>query len=293
MTELSDDLLVAYVDGQLARRQSSAVEKVLEQDDVIGRRVVALKDAHSRLEAAFEAILAGEEVEVTAPEPLPPGFYVTWRAAMAAGLAGMGIAAALVLTMGGYGGPLRMPELARRSVSATDPQYTGSLSPSWQEAAARAQALLSRSSLEVGLDSQGNRDLVAFQLAEALGPGVKLPDLDAQGLRFVRAQLLRSGSEPLAQLLYLRSTGAPLALYAKRGEGSEAPSFKRYGGIGSVAWAAGGIAYLLAGEADEADLMRLAETIKSEPSPGATSDAGEASGAASAPYPSLTGEAKP
>jgi anti-sigma factor RsiW len=42
MTELSDDLLVAYVDGQLARKQSSAVEKVLEQDDVIGRRVVAL-----------------------------------------------------------------------------------------------------------------------------------------------------------------------------------------------------------------------------------------------------------
>ena len=61
MTELSDGLLVAYVDGQLARRQSSAVEKVLEQDDIIARRVVALKDAHSRLEAAFEAILAGEE----------------------------------------------------------------------------------------------------------------------------------------------------------------------------------------------------------------------------------------
>jgi anti-sigma factor RsiW len=35
MTELSDELLVAYVDGQLARTQSRAVEKVLEQDDVI------------------------------------------------------------------------------------------------------------------------------------------------------------------------------------------------------------------------------------------------------------------
>jgi anti-sigma factor RsiW len=31
MTELSDELLVAYVDGQLARQQSSAVDRVLEQ----------------------------------------------------------------------------------------------------------------------------------------------------------------------------------------------------------------------------------------------------------------------
>ena len=72
------------------------MEKVLEQDDIIARRVVALKDAHSRLETAFEAILAGEELEVTAPEPLPAGFYVTWRMAMAVGLAGAGIAAAVL-----------------------------------------------------------------------------------------------------------------------------------------------------------------------------------------------------
>ena len=43
MTELSDELLVAYVDGQLARKQTQAVEKVLEQDDVIAKRVAALK----------------------------------------------------------------------------------------------------------------------------------------------------------------------------------------------------------------------------------------------------------
>ena len=41
MTELSDELLVAYVDGQLADKQASAIEKVLAQDDVIARRVAA------------------------------------------------------------------------------------------------------------------------------------------------------------------------------------------------------------------------------------------------------------
>ncbi len=44
MTELSDELLVAYVDGQLVREQTRAVDKVLEHDDVVARRVEALKD---------------------------------------------------------------------------------------------------------------------------------------------------------------------------------------------------------------------------------------------------------
>ena len=80
MTELSDELLVAYVDGQLERKQSRAVEKVLEQDDEIARRVLALKDAHSRLEAAFEAVLAGEKTIVEPPpEPPDPGMLPRLR----------------------------------------------------------------------------------------------------------------------------------------------------------------------------------------------------------------------
>jgi anti-sigma factor RsiW len=264
MTELSDELLVAYVDGQLARTQSSAVEKVLEQDDVIARRVEALKDAHGRLEAAFDAILAGEELQVGKPEPERPGFFVPWATA-AKVLTGAGIAAAFALMIAGYGWPLSMADFARTSFGTGDPEYTGSIEPSWQEVAARAQGLLSRESLEVGVESQGNPDLVALQLGQAIGPGLKLPTLDAQGYRFVRAQLLRAGEEPLAQLLYLGGSGAPLALYAKKGGDSEAPMFKRYGEIGSVTWADRGITYLLAAEADEPALMKLAETIESLP----------------------------
>ena len=72
MTELSDELLVAYVDGQLVREQTRAVDKVLEHDDVVARRLEALKDAHGRFESAFEAILAGELIEILAAPILPP-----------------------------------------------------------------------------------------------------------------------------------------------------------------------------------------------------------------------------
>ena len=150
--------------------------------------------------------------------------------------------------------------------------------PTWQEAATRAHALLSRESVEVGLESQGNQDLVAFQVAQAIGPAVKLPNLEAQGLKFMRAQLLRFGDKKLVQMLYLGAHKDPLALYAMRGGGGDSkPVFKQEGAIGSVSWRDDGIAYLLAGEEDEATLDRLAEKIRNEPAaPDVASAAAEA-----------------
>jgi hypothetical protein len=62
----------------------------------------------------------------------------------------------------------------------------------------------------------------------------------------------------------LGTSGTPLALYAKKGEGESAPLFKQYGNVGSVAWSQGGIAYLLAGEGTEASLTKLANAIRTE-----------------------------
>jgi anti-sigma factor RsiW len=273
MTELSDELLVAYVDGQLARKQASAVDKVLEQDDVIARRVDALKDAHGRLEAAFEAILACEQADAeTQPVPQGPGLFIPRDTLVKTGLAAAGIAAAVGLIVAGYGWPLVMPKVERVALAPADPGHVGSVPQTWQQEAARAQALLSRNSVEVGLDSQGNPDLIAFQLARTIGPRFALPDLAPHGYRFMRAQLLQFGAEPLAQILYLGSRGAPLALYVRKGEGTEAPSFRRYGGIGGVAWSQGGLSYLLAGDEPESPLLKLADAVRaSKPEPAAAS----------------------
>ena len=267
MTELSDDLLVAYVDGQLARKQTRAVEKVLDQDDVIAARVEALKQAHNRLEAAFEAILAGEEMDVSAVSVPVQERSLRERSVVKVALAGVGIAVALLLAAVGYGWPLAFPGLTPGTQGVTLPVQTAPMAIGWQEEAARAHALLSRASLEVGVESQSNPDLVAFQLSQVLGTDIKLPNLEPQGFRFVRAQALRSGGEPLTQILYLGSSGAPLALYAKKGEGSGTLIPNHYGAIGTVAWAEDGVAYLLAGEAEDSLLMRIATKIKLEPAP--------------------------
>jgi anti-sigma factor RsiW len=263
MTELSDELLVAYVDGQLARAQTKAVEKVLKQDEVIARRVDALKEAHSRFESAFEAILAGELNEIT----LRAYPYVRTTEPVVAQGKGKtianGVLIAILAALAGYALPVLLPELT--PVRYVMPKQTARLPSSWQDEVARTQSLLTRSSLEIGLNSQGNRDLVAFELAQAIGPSLKVPNLDPQGLKLVRGQLLQYRGKPLGQVLYLGTRGAPVALYAMPSEASSEPEFTMAGEIGMVSWSEGGISYLLAAQADEDFLLRIGEKIRHEP----------------------------
>ena len=96
---------------------------------------------------------------------------------------------------------------------------------------------------------------------------------------------MQFGAEPLAQILYLGSRGAPLALYVRKGEGTQAPAFKRYGGIGGVVWSQGGLSYLLAGDEPAAPLLKLADTIrvsKAEPA-AAPADRSAAAAAGTSP----------
>jgi anti-sigma factor RsiW len=262
MTELSDDLLVAFVDRQLEQKQTSALKRVLAQDDVIARRVGTLKDAHRRLEAAFEAILAGEEADAVAqPVPRAPGLFIARETLLKGGIAAAGIVIAAGLLLAGYGWPLAAPEFAARPAAM---ETVGSLPADWRKEVARAQSLLSRTSLEIGADSQSNPDFIAFQLGEAIGAKLTPPDLTAQGFRFTRAQILVFGGEPLAQLLYLGPSGAPLALYAKKGGNDAAQQTVRHDAITGLAWSQGGVDYVLAGESDEASLQRLAEVVRSD-----------------------------
>src|SRR5262249_32985580 len=290
MTELSDELLVAYVDGQLAPNQSRAVEEVVAQDDVIARRVHALKDAHSRLEAAFEAVLAGEEAIVEPPpDPPGPGIFITWRHATKIGLAGAGLVAALVLALAGYGWPLVLPNFAGNRSDTTEVEWTLSLPATWQDDVVRAQTLLSRETLSVSPEGQANQDLIGFQLAQSVRPTLKLPDLKSEGFRFMRGQLLSAGGEPVAQLLYLGASGAPLALYAKKGEGAADRVFKSYGAIGSVSWCDDGIVYLLAGGLSGPRLTQLADKVKAQadaPKPSALNAAPASAPQSPSPRPS-------
>ncbi len=265
MTELSDELLVAYVGGDLADAQSAAVPKVLEPDAGLASRADALKEAHTRLEQAFDAILTGAAGDVMAQVPPMPQMPARQKqiglVRIGIGVAFVGIALAALVA--GLGWPLG--GTGKSELKATAPT---ALAGAWQDRALAAQSLLSRASVEVSPESQTNEDLVALQLAKELGPTAKLPDLKAQGFKFMRGQLLSFHNRPLAQLLYLGAARPPLAVYAMKDQGEGAGiSYREAGAIASLAWSEDGISYLLAGTEDEETLRRVADAMRKEQAP--------------------------
>jgi hypothetical protein len=89
-----------------------------------------LKDAHGRFESAFEAILAGELIEILAAPVLPPRPKRKRGSGLAKiGIAVVGIGIALAVLVGGYSWPLVL-----RACSVTGPVAT------MQDAPAKAQS---------------------------------------------------------------------------------------------------------------------------------------------------------
>jgi anti-sigma factor RsiW len=273
MSELSDELLVAYVDGQLARDQSAAVKGVVEFDDVSNKRVAGLRRANARLEEAFEAMLREHRDVEDEPEEQPAESEPDLEAAPigqnglaiflsnhgALVLAGgalsvllLGVGAGYLISTGGMA-PAAQPVAASNKPEA----------PAWQKEVALTQGMFSREALEVSLESQANPDLVRFQLASVIGPSLALPDLESEGLRFMRGQILRSSGEPIAQISYLPEKGPPIALYAKaESNGQTGLGSLSQGDVRTRAWVHEGIAYVLAAALSGPEMDALADKIK-------------------------------
>jgi anti-sigma factor RsiW len=273
MTELSDELLVAYVDGQLAHDQSLAIERVLKNDDVAARRVEVLRAAHSRLEVAFEAMLANElntlvgVADSLEPEPAPEPKQRMWLLRQAGPVAAVGLAMAM-LTAGAVGGyALRdVPEPASLLPAEKVPVVKGAIAArDWQDDLVIAHNLFSRESLSVGLDSQGNVDLLGFHLGNIIGTEVLIPDLGPFGLTFKRAQLLEREGIPIVQLAYLPLEGEPIALYVQWNRGSaEQVTFTQSDNVSAAQWRQNNLTYLLAGTMSLAQMEELAANVRTQ-----------------------------
>ncbi|MEC9369339.1 MAG: hypothetical protein VX871_11690 [Pseudomonadota bacterium] len=298
MTELSDELLVAYVDGQLARDQSKAIKRVLDNDDVAAARVEALRATQKKLEAAFEAMLADELTALTGSTAAvqSPAFPVEPLRRPAPRQRKMGIALAACVAFAllalGVWAPYLAPvgELLPLPPSATKvaaPVVTASLPPApkgWLADVANGHTLLARESLEVSPESQSNADLAYFQITKAISPTVIIPDLSQAGLGFRRAQVLRREGDPVAQIAYLPDAGPPVALYAKANRSKDTPFiFDDVKGIATASWTQKDVSYVLAGLMPRQKMERLAATVYDQVAAAADQPPPEAPASAAVP----------
>lgn len=253
MTQLSDEMLIAYADGELDDDQVRAVEGVLDMDPETLARLRALQPSKQRLAQAFQSMLLAETREqaatraATAPMrgPEPARAASRHRSYAMPAIGG----ALMLLSVGAIGGYFagRMPaqhgrgdlfgsfwnedELQRErrkteelvgvlsapsTTSATGgaaPQQQAG-SPWYQQVAHRHQGDLD--GWLARFDGQNrNPELALFQLAGSGVSPAAVPELNAEEMLFIGAETLKIDGQSYVRLAYrdLSHGAVPVGLY--------------------------------------------------------------------------------
>lgn len=275
-TGITDEMLVAYLDGELTPDDLTLVERALEEDVQISQRLDLLRDGERPWENAFEKLLeqaptakleaglaaAMRASEETAPaptaveldRPLPANDQPKqswWRPAMAA-------CVAVTLMIGfaaGYGtNAVQKPQIA--SALGTEAEL-------WRQAVADYQALYTRETLSTSLTDPIVQSAGLLRVAEALG--LALPDAVSKvpGLDYKRAQILKFGEQPLAQLAYLYKDDIPIAFCIVRlDEADRTAKNEVRSGLNIVHWAKDGYSLMLVGDLPVDELNDFARDLE-------------------------------
>lgn len=240
----SDEDLTAFLDGQADPVLSAEIGAELETDAHLQARLASLDIPIAALREGYDALLG------QAPEP--PRFDVVEEKAPKPRLWGL-----LGATFAGtFAGGLAAGILAAILITPSSPEAP---SPGWKAAVANYQSLYASATLEgVRPDADTMRAELA-RVSAALGVG--LDDLpQARGLEYRRAQILDWKGKALAQIVYQRADGTPVAFcILPIDDTSPLPmNPMNTDGATAVSWHSGGYGYLMIGGSELETLEREA-----------------------------------
>jgi anti-sigma factor RsiW len=244
-----DELLSAYVDGELSEHECVEVDAWLQEHPVAAERVSQWAADREALRQQFGPLL-----DETVPSELRA---TVWRRpslprwAMAASAAGLLITGALL-----GGGAVWQLERGREvKLAAGTPQ-------GWVQRAAYAHKVFiaePRHAVEV----KAQEEHLARWLTRRIEVPVKLFDLSQQGFELVGGRLLPDGPGKSAQLMYQDTQGLRVTVYLRKPEQGAAAAFRyeRQADTGMFYWVDEGCGYALVGALPRETLLALAEAI--------------------------------
>jgi len=246
MTRFDDDVLMAYVDGELDEPTARQVEAAIREDAETRRRVDLLRQSASLVGDVFRqpkyqrvsetlAWRFGASPQATLRRRFQR-FVVPVAASIAAAVAGFGVG----FWRGGV----------------TESDFTNRL----LDEVAEYHVVFSRErdhQVEVTPDRV---DEIQSWLGQRLGRTLRVPDLSSRGLIFRGARLLVVSHRPVAELVYSfpDQLDRPLALCIAAGPPEEvALRSDTQDGVNLVVWGRKGFIYVLAGWVDPAFLAAV------------------------------------
>ena len=238
-----DLLLAAYADGELTPEAVDEVERILAIDPAARRTVELHRGTTSLLRAALaEPAFA---TDATTTPNLPRGMWASRH--------GWAVAASLAIGIVGFGGgtlwsSLEAPPLAH-----------------FLDEVAEYHAVFSRETTHlVEVPATEINELQAW-LGERIGRKLAVPDLSGAGLRFAGGRMLVIDSAPVAELVYTRADGPPIALCIGGRQGKPAPiQHDRRGTMHLAYWTEGAHTFAFVGQADASRLLDYARQVKDQ-----------------------------
>ncbi|MEM1274415.1 MAG: anti-sigma factor [Pseudomonadota bacterium] len=262
---VTDEMLSAYLDGELSEVDLRAVEAALEDQPELRDRLAALMAADAAAQESFAAIVA---------EPVPLALAAAIQNAPVADLASpaghanlpnaprrpaqllAAAVAALALSVGSIGGYLTGREDGGARVAEAR---------NWLDDIADYHAVYAaqvRHLVEVPADEA---DHIETWLTATLGVGVVIPDLAGDGLEFQGARLLVAAGRPVAQLIYTDTAGGVVALCQISTETPQ-DSFetRQINDFDLVSFGNAAANFVVVGDAGRGDLSAIAESAASQ-----------------------------
>jgi anti-sigma factor RsiW len=284
MTYLSDEFLLAYLDGQLEQGQTAAVSKIADSNAEISRRVQRLRRTQAQLMETLGGF-AREEIAVPAnflqfesseakpkmqapasAKAIPP--KRPWKAARAFR---QGLFLSTVFAgglLGGYGGTLITAQRAAPlpPKSADRPPAAVLPAASWPADIAQFHSFFPREMLTPHPDAIANPEFIRYQLSRITAKALTPPDFSHYGFGLYRGQTLKYRQDNMMQLTYSSKTEPPLTLYVlpADGYGDSGIMAQAFGSYKAVSWVSDRVRFLLTAEKNEEDLKVLAALAQSQ-----------------------------
>ena len=250
MTHWSDEQIIAYLDGKLDMEQGKALHRDRQLDAELDAYITSMEIDTAALASAANDLPQDApqfDFEKSTPQSAPQGDQKKpiWRqAAMAASI--------LAVFGAGF--------LTANLLPRNNPPPSG-----WVQAVAEYQMLYSGETLKLiqKTDDESAREVA--EIGRKLDIILASSDLQIDGLKLRRGQLLNFKNKPLVQFAYLDKNGTPIAFcIIKRGEKPDQPMKAQslIAGQNAVVWGRGKFGFVVIGKAKPSVISEYAEKLK-------------------------------
>jgi len=279
MREIDDELLVAYLDGELDEASYAAIDAALASDAVLRSRLDVLADTTALVRRAFDDVLhepiparllaaaSGEQVRSLQPSSVLDRFRRVSGKIVPAHIganmnrhpwASMAVAASLLGLM--IGTPIGYIAGGGAPQTGTGSPQVASAAPGWLDNLVGYHNLF--------ISSADGAENTVFDVPagseKRLPVDIRVPDLKPYSLTFRGARRIVLDGKPAFQFFYgspTKKSGAITLFITSTSRPELTPTFERRDNVNLIYWRHLGHGYAIAGQADKGTMSSLANDV--------------------------------